>query len=453
MNNLLPAFSTAGRVVVLRACLLFFAACLSSSAQGATTASIASGSTVYNNSCASCHTSNAASNVDRISMGANNPALIQFRINGNFGGMGILSSLSATDISNVADYLGSVFFPQQGAPGVSVSPASIVFPSRAVNSSGGGTTLTVSNPGSGTLNISGITSSSNNFVVASGCSASLAPGASCFVTVTFAPKTAGPVSGSITIQTNASTSSMQVAVSGIGIGPYTGLWWNPNESGWGMSVTQQGTNIFLAKFTYDGAGIPTWYVVPSCPVTGKSCTGDMYSVTGGTSLATAWNGTAKLVNKVGTGTLAFTDNDNGVFTFTLNGVNGSKTISRQGIATGTTAPAVDYTALWWNPNESGWGVALTQQFSMIFVALYTYESNGSPVWYVASSCPVVAAGCSGDLYRVSGGSSPTVTWNGSNLQVVKVGTINFAFTDSSTGTMSYTINGVAGSRAIIRQLF
>jgi hypothetical protein len=34
-----------------------------------------------------------------------------------------------------------------------------------------------------------------------------------------------------------------------------------------------------------------------------------------------------------------------------------------------------------------------------------------------------------------------------------VGSVTFAFTNSSTGTMSYTINGVAGSRAITRQPF
>lgn len=111
------------------------------------------------------------------------------------------------------------------------------------------------------------------------------------------------------------------------------------------------------------------------------------------------------------------------------------------------------TGLWWNQNESGWGVGLTQQYGVIFATLYTYDFEGRPTWYVASNCVVAADGCTGDLYAVTGGSPLTVPWNSANKIVTTVGTINFAFTDTNTGTMNYTINGVTGSRAITRQIF
>ena len=111
------------------------------------------------------------------------------------------------------------------------------------------------------------------------------------------------------------------------------------------------------------------------------------------------------------------------------------------------------TGLWWNQNESGWGVGLTQQYGVIFATLYTYDFEGRPTWYVASNCVVAADGCTGDLYAVTGGSPLTVPWNDANKIVTTVGTINFAFTDTNTGTMNYTINGVTGSRAITRQVF
>ena len=111
------------------------------------------------------------------------------------------------------------------------------------------------------------------------------------------------------------------------------------------------------------------------------------------------------------------------------------------------------TGLWWNQDESGWGMSLTQSGSIVFVAWYTYDASGNPVWYVASNCAMSGNGCSGDLYQVTGGSMPTVTWNGANKVVATVGSVSFAFSDSSTGTMSYTINGVAGSKAITRQAF
>jgi hypothetical protein len=47
---------------------------------------------------------------------------------------------------------------------------------------------------------------------------------------------------------------------------------------------------------------------------------------------------------------------------------------------------------------------------------------------------------------------PTSPWAPA-LAVNKVGTVTFAFSDGGTGTMSYTIGGVSGSKAISRQAF
>lgn len=40
----------------------------------------------------------------------------------------------------------------------------------------------------------------------------------------------------------------------------TGLWYNPAESGWGLSVAKQGNVAFAVLFVYDQASQPTWYV-------------------------------------------------------------------------------------------------------------------------------------------------------------------------------------------------
>ncbi|CAN5257523.1 hypothetical protein BH11PSE11_BH11PSE11_15750 [soil metagenome] len=237
------------------------------------------------------------------------------------------------------------------------------------------------------------------------------------------------------------------------VAPLTGLWWNANESGWGMSITQRTSTIFLAWYTYDATGKPVWYVMSSCPVVGSACSGEIYSVTGGTSLLVPWNGAAKVVLQAGSGSLSFTDNDNAVFNYTLNGVAGQRSITRQPIASGTAQPTIDYSALWWNPSESGWGVSIAQQYATLFVALYSYDANGAPYWYVASSCPIVGTSCTGDLYKVSGGTSPSVPWNGTAKSVSKVGTVSLSFSDDSNGSMSYTIDGVSASRTITKQLF
>lgn len=238
--------------------------------------------------------------------------------------------------------------------------------------------------------------------------------------------------------------------------PYMSLWWNEAESGWGMSVTQHrnlSDMIFATIFTYNDHGQPVWYVISDCPVISGGCNGDIYEVTGGTPPTVPWDGSSKMESKVGAGTLAFTDANNGIFNFTINGAAGSKLITRQIFATGDTPPPVDYTDLWWNPSESGWGVSLTHQFGVIFATWFAYDASGKAVWYVVSNCAVAGSGCAGDLYRVTGGSPLTTTWNGSNLVLSAVGSVAFAFSDANNGLMSYTIDGVAGSRAITRQSF
>ena len=233
---------------------------------------------------------------------------------------------------------------------------------------------------------------------------------------------------------------------------YQGLWWNANESGWGMSLTQHGNILFVAMYTYDDAGLPIWYVITNCPVVANGCTGDIYRANGGTPPTVPWTGQGRILTKVGTGTLAFSNSSSGTFTFNINNIAGSKAITQQIFGNSANSPAFDYTDLWWNPTESGWGVSLTQQSNIIFAAWYTYDASGNPIWYAATNCPATATGCTGPLFRFTGGAPLTSPWKGIDSRV-PVGNITFAFTNPANGTMSYTVNGVSSSRAITRQVY
>lgn len=114
--------------------------------------------------------------------------------------------------------------------------------------------------------------------------------------------------------------------------------------------------------------------------------------------------------------------------------------------------ATTITGLWWNQNESGWGATLTHQYDIIFVTMFVYDGNAQPTWYVASSCAVSGSGCTGTLYRVTGGQVPTSTWSGST-SATSVGNVTLSFSDVNNGTMNYTINGAGGSKSITRQVF
>jgi hypothetical protein len=46
----------------------------------------------------------------------------------------------------------------------------------------------------------------------------------------------------------------------------TGLWYDPAESGWGLTVAKQGDVAFAVLFVYDPAKAPTWYVASALHV-------------------------------------------------------------------------------------------------------------------------------------------------------------------------------------------
>lgn len=241
--------------------------------------------------------------------------------------------------------------------------------------------------------------------------------------------------------------------------PYLGLWWAGDaESGWGMSVTQHNGIIFVAIFTYDAAGQPTWYVMPSCSVSGTSCTSDMFRVSGGKPPTQPWDVNGRTVDKVGTGTLAFTDANNGNFNFTINNVAGTKRILRQDVRAGSTPTNIDFSDLWWNATESGWGISLTHQFGNIFATWFAYDATGKAIWYVAPACNLpatvtITATCTSDLFSVTGGTPLTLPWVKDRTVVKREGSFSLRFTDASSAIMIYDIGGVNGSRLITRQPF
>ena len=110
--------------------------------------------------------------------------------------------------------------------------------------------------------------------------------------------------------------------------PLTGLWWNANESGWGATLTQQSTMLFVTMFVYDAVGSPVWYTV-SCPISGTSCSGDMLRFRGGATPTTTWTGAGLAFSKVGTMALGFTGNDAGSMSYTLDGLGSTRQITRQ----------------------------------------------------------------------------------------------------------------------------
>jgi phospholipase C/archaellum component FlaF (FlaF/FlaG flagellin family) len=104
------------------------------------------------------------------------------------------------------------------APVVSLSPNSVSFPDTSVGTSSNPVPVTLTNTGSATLNLSGI-SVQGDFSQTNNCPPTVTVGSSCVINVAFSPTQKGLESGSITLTDDAGDSPQTIALSGNGAWP------------------------------------------------------------------------------------------------------------------------------------------------------------------------------------------------------------------------------------------
>ena len=122
----------------------------------------------------------------------------------------------------------------------------------------------------------------------------------------------------------------------------------------------------------------------------------------------------------------------------------------------TTAAPVNYTDIWFNPNESGWGIHITQHAQQLFGAWFTYDEQGNQLFITMPGCALQAfdgSSCKGDLYRTTGPSYKTPVFDPSLVKVTKIGDATITFSAQDSGTFSYRIGNTTLTKAIQRQPF
>src|SRR5712691_5054839 len=106
------------------------------------------------------------------------------------------------------------------APAIILSPGSLVFSSRLVGSSSPPLTISMSNSGNATLNIASIAITGTNagdFSQTNTCGQTLAPSASCTISVVFKPTLGGQRTAGVAITSDARGSAPVVTLSGTGL--------------------------------------------------------------------------------------------------------------------------------------------------------------------------------------------------------------------------------------------
>jgi hypothetical protein len=156
---------------------------------------------------------------------------------------------SAAQLSEFEVFPGGGSTGPAGSP-LTASPSSLSFGSTAVGATSTGT-VTVTNPGSAAVSMTsaGVT---GPFSEGNNCGTALAAGASCTVTVMFAPTAAGAASGTLSVNSSAPGSPLTVALSGTGTSSNANLALN-------AAVTASGyTQAYVPANAVDGDTSSYW---------------------------------------------------------------------------------------------------------------------------------------------------------------------------------------------------
>jgi hypothetical protein len=199
---------------------------------------------------------------------------------------------------------------------------------------------------------------------------------------------------------------------------------------------------------------------------GTTYQGAIYRTTG-PSFDTFDSATAATLqfSQVGAVTFTFSDENTGIFSYSVNGITQTKNIIKQVydakvpscLVGGSAGAAPIYQDLWWRApagSENGWGVNIAHQGDILFVTWFTYDASRKGLWLVGSSVAKTGANTySGKLYRTTGPAFSASPWDPSNVRAAEVGSVTLTFSDANNGTFAYTVNGISQSKPITRQVF
>jgi hypothetical protein len=240
---------------------------------------------------------------------------------------------------------------------------------------------------------------------------------------------------------------------------YSDMWWNPSESGWGVTIADHGTQLVAVWYAYDTDGSPMWFIVPGGTFNANRTffSGDLYRTTGPSFANATFDPNAVTTTKVGAASFDFAPTGGApgtaVFSYTAGPVSRTKVIQRLPFGNAPANWGVDRTDLWWNPAESGWGLTLAQHGNNVFGAWYTYAPSGHPLFIVMPGVTMTSPDSfTGTLYTTTGPAYDAAIFDPAQVRVTPVGSATVRFA-ADTGTLTATVQGVTQTKTVTRQPF
>jgi len=119
-----------------------------------------------------------------------------------------------------------------------------------------------------------------------------------------------------------------------------------------------------------------------------------------------------------------------------------------------TVPAVNFSGMWWNDLEPGWGLSISQgATNRLFAVWFVYNVAGTPTWYTLELGGWRVywndSEYSGSIYEYTGPYFATA-FDPNKVAGTLVGTGTLTFWDPYRGRFDFTIAGTSGSKVITR---
>jgi hypothetical protein len=243
----------------------------------------------------------------------------------------------------------------------------------------------------------------------------------------------------------------------------TALWYDQSQSGHGVNVVHQGSILFVAWYVYGSDGKVLWMVAAASRQADGRYIGAMNSFNGQPFNLISNAQANTQTNARGEVRLSLGTDGKLDFAYTIDNITQTRRLEKAvfvanpPVCTFTTASragAGNYTDVWWKESESGWGISIIHQGDLIFIAWYTYGSDGKPMWVTGLATRQANGSFSGELNRpASGVAFNLINGPATTFPVPTVGNFSLSFSNGETGTFNYTIDGISQSKAITRLVY
>jgi lysophospholipase L1-like esterase len=112
--------------------------------------------------------------------------------------------------------------------------------------------------------------------------------------------------------------------------PVNDLWWaGVFENGWGLNISQQGSQLFPVWYTYNSGNTTTFFPVPGGRWNSLLFTGEMYTTVSSPWLGTVYDTGLFIPTRVGRMFVDFANANDATITYEVNGIVQTKRIQRQ----------------------------------------------------------------------------------------------------------------------------